>query len=271
MKHIILQKHISRKFRKKGTQYLCQFRQHNQDYFITDCTIDDLDEAMSYVSLVVRFFTRYMEGKVVAEKTKEVIFTCQLLVMPKYMPARYVREVPAEYAQLAMEGFDLTAVQQTNARRKRKVDTTLAKLRQLHDELNTQLYSKPTERPAIHSPIDAFNILQCFIGNLDHEELWVMNLDTRNRVMSLIALYKGSVNSSNIRIAEVFRQAIVDNAPAIVVAHNHPSGDPAPSPDDVATTRAIVQAGKLLDINVLDHVVIGCGRYTSLKERGLGF
>jgi DNA repair protein RadC len=69
----------------------------------------------------------------------------------------------------------------------------------------------------------------------------------------------------------LFKDAIRANASAVIVAHNHPSGDPTPSPDDVAVTRAIVQAGKLLDIDVLDHLVIGQGKWVSLKERGLGF
>ena len=99
----------------------------------------------------------------------------------------------------------------------------------------------------------------------------MINLDTRNRVMSLTKLYQGSVNLSQVRVGEVFRQAILDNAPAIILAHNHPSGEPTPSPDDVAVTRAIVQAGKLLDIDVLDHLVVCQGRFVSLKERGLGF
>jgi len=68
-----------------------------------------------------------------------------------------------------------------------------------------------------------------------------------------------------------FKDAIRTNASAIIVVHNHPSGDPTPSPDDVAVTRAIVQAGKLLDVDVLDHMVIGQGKWVSLKERGLGF
>ena len=101
--------------------------------------------------------------------------------------------------------------------------------------------------------------------------MWVVNLDTRNRVKSLVLLYKGSVNASQVRVGEVFRQAILENAPAIIVAHNHPSGEPTPSPDDVAVTRSIVQAGKLLDIDVLDHLIICQGSFVSLKERGLGF
>lgn len=155
--------------------------------------------------------------------------------------------------------------------RKRMVARTLAEIRRLHEELNAQLYTYPTERPGIHSPKDAYDVLQAFMGPLDHEELWVVCLDTRNRVMSLTRLYQGSVNQSQVRIGEVFRQAITDNSPSIVVAHNHPSGDPTPSPDDVAVTRAVVQAGKLLDIDVLDHIIVARERYVSLKERGLGF
>jgi DNA repair protein RadC len=96
-------------------------------------------------------------------------------------------------------------------------------------------------------------------------------LDSRNHVLGIAEVYKGSVNSSQVHIGEVFKPAIRRNATAIIVIHNHPSGDPTPSPDDVAVTRAILQAGKLLDIDVLDHMVIGQGRWVSLKERGLGF
>jgi DNA repair protein RadC len=81
----------------------------------------------------------------------------------------------------------------------------------------------------------------------------------------------GSLNTSVIRVGELFRHAIKENAAAMIVAHNHPSGDPSPSPEDVQVTRQIASAGKLLDIDLLDHLIIGHGRYVSLKERGLGF
>jgi len=168
--------------------------------------------------------------------------------------------------------FDLTeGASFPKQKRNRRVEKTLAQLRQLHDELNAQLYTHPTERPIINSPGDAAQLLMPFIGSLDHEEMWVINLDTRNRIMSLVALYRGSVNSSQVRVGEVFRQAVSENAPAIIVGHNHPSGDPTPSPDDVSVTRAMVQAGKLLDIDLLDHIVVTRENYVSLKERGLGF
>jgi DNA repair protein RadC len=127
------------------------------------------------------------------------------------------------------------------------------------------------ERPAINSPADAAALVQYDMSLLEKEHLRVILLDRRNRVQDIEEVYQGSVSSSQIRVGEVFRSAIKQLASAIVVVHNHPSGDPTPSPDDVAVTRAIVQAGKLLDVEVLDHLVIGQGRWVSLKERGLGF
>jgi DNA repair protein RadC len=129
----------------------------------------------------------------------------------------------------------------------------------------------PEERPAINSPADAAGLVQYEMSALEQEELWVLLLDTRNRVLQTQKVYRGSLNSSQARIGELFKAAIRCNAAALIVVHNHPSGDPTPSPDDVAITRAIVEAGRLLDVQVLDHLVIGRGRWVSLKERGLGF
>jgi DNA repair protein RadC len=100
----------------------------------------------------------------------------------------------------------------------------------------------------------------------------VILLDQRNRVLDTVEVYRGSVNSAQVRIAEVLKPAVARMAPSIIVVHSHPSGDPTPSPEDVAVTRAIVQGGKLLDITTLDHLIIGqAGKWVSLKERGLGF
>ncbi len=129
----------------------------------------------------------------------------------------------------------------------------------------------PEERPAIHSPADAAALIQFEMSALEQEELRVILLDTRNRVQHIETVYRGSLNASQVRVGEIFRAAVRRNVAALIVAHNHPSGDPTPSPDDAAITRAFVQAGKLLDIEVLDHLVIGRGRFVSLKERGLGF
>lgn len=129
----------------------------------------------------------------------------------------------------------------------------------------------PDERPSIHSPEDVAALVQYEMGALEQEELWVLLLDIRNHVLDIDKIYRGSLTSSQVRVGELFKGAIRRNAAAIIVIHNHPSGDPSPSPDDIALTRAIVEAGGLLDIQVLDHLIIGLGRHVSLKERGLGF
>ncbi|MEI7846145.1 MAG: DNA repair protein RadC [Chloroflexota bacterium] len=128
------------------------------------------------------------------------------------------------------------------------------------------------EQTAITSPADAANLVMYEMGLLPEEHLRVILLNTRNHVIEIVEVYKGSVNSSQIRIGEVFQAAIAQKASGIIICHNHPSSDITPSPDDVAVTRAIVQAGKLLDIQALDHLIVGSGgKWCSLKERGLGF
>jgi DNA repair protein RadC len=129
----------------------------------------------------------------------------------------------------------------------------------------------PEERPSVHSPGDAAELVKYEMSALEQEELRVILLDIRNRVEHILTVYRGSLNSSQVRIGELFQAAIRRNAAALIVVHNHPSGDPTPSPDDIALTRAIVQAGKLLDVDVLDHLIIGSGRWVSLKEHGGGF
>jgi DNA repair protein RadC len=128
------------------------------------------------------------------------------------------------------------------------------------------------ERPMINSPADAAALVQYEMSLLEKEHLRMLLLDRRNRVLDIEEIYQGSVNSSQVRVGEIFHAAVGRLASAIIIVHNHPSGDPTPSPDDVAVARAIVQAGKLLDIETLDHLIIGqAGKWVSLKERGLGF
>jgi DNA repair protein RadC len=99
----------------------------------------------------------------------------------------------------------------------------------------------------------------------------VVLLDTRNRVIGISEVYKGSLNSAMVRVGEVFREAIRRNSAAIVVVHNHPSSDPSPSTNDVSLTTNIREAGKLIDIELLDHLIFAGNTYVSLKERRLGF
>lgn len=137
--------------------------------------------------------------------------------------------------------------------------------------LGLRLCEPPEERPVVNSPADAAALVQHEMSLLEQEYLKVMVLNTRNHVLDIAEITHGSVNSSQVRVAEVLRPAVERNAPSIIVVHNHPSGDPTPSPDDVKITRAIREAGKLMDIELLDHLVIGKGVYVSLKERRLGF
>jgi DNA repair protein RadC len=129
----------------------------------------------------------------------------------------------------------------------------------------------PGDKPKIQSPSDAAALLQYEMSVLEHEELRVILLDTRNQVLDIICIYRGSLNSSQVRVAELFKAAVRRSCAAVIIVHNHPSGDPTPSADDIALTRAVIEAGKLLDIDVLDHLVIGQGKWVSFKERKLGF
>lgn len=131
--------------------------------------------------------------------------------------------------------------------------------------------AEPENRKIIKSPADAAELLS-EMSCMEQEVMRTLLLDTKNHVLSIPTVYRGSLHTTVIRVSELFREAVRQNCAAIIVAHNHPSGDPTPSPEDVAVTREIVQAGKILDIDVLDHLVIGMGqKYVSLKERGLGF
>lgn len=126
-------------------------------------------------------------------------------------------------------------------------------------------------RPRVCTPADVAALLAPEMAVLEQEHLRVVLLNIRHHVVGVHEVYKGSVSASLVRVAEVFREPVRRNCPAIIVAHNHPSGDPAPSPEDVRITRHLVAGGRTLDIDVLDHVIIGRARWVSLRERGLGF
>ncbi|MCP3976385.1 MAG: JAB domain-containing protein [bacterium] len=133
------------------------------------------------------------------------------------------------------------------------------------------LLEMPQDRLRIGSPGDVAQLLIAEMSYLEQEHFRVLFIDTRNRLLDSETVYVGSLNAMYIRVAEVFRAATRRNCAAIIVAHNHPSGDPSPSPEDVEVTRRLVQAGELLNIELLDHLVIGRQRFVSLRERGLGF
>jgi len=122
----------------------------------------------------------------------------------------------------------------------------------------------------VRCPEDIADLLAPEMEALPQEQLRVVLLDTRNRVLDELMIYQGSVHTAAVaRMAELFRDAVIANAPNIVLVHNHPSGDPSPSPEDVKLTKDAAQAAQLLSIDILDHVIIGDGRFVSLKEQGV--
>lgn len=135
-----------------------------------------------------------------------------------------------------------------------------------------QKYLTPGERRTqVHCPEDLMGVVEATLTHKEQEYLLVVLLDTRHRVLDVIEVYHGSLDGSMVRIAEVFRPAIRRNAAAIAIAHNHPSGAAFPSPQDISITKEIIKAGKLIGVSVLDHIVVGQGRFVSLKRRGLEF
>ncbi len=129
----------------------------------------------------------------------------------------------------------------------------------------------PTDRWTIRSPADVAERLILQMGRLEREELRVIILNTRNAVLRVATVYQGNVSSSLVRVGELFRDAVRLNASGVILVHNHPSGDPTPSPDDLHLTAEALAAGRLLDIEVLDHLVIGHDMYVSLRDRGVAF
>jgi DNA repair protein RadC len=126
----------------------------------------------------------------------------------------------------------------------------------------------PSDPWLIRTPTDVAEPLVDAMGALEREELRVLLLDTKNVVAGQRTVYRGNLAGSSVRIGEVFRDAVRSCAAAIIVAHNHPSGDPAPSGEDLRITSELAEAGRLLDIELLDHLIIGRGRWTSLRALG---
>ena len=129
----------------------------------------------------------------------------------------------------------------------------------------------PAARWTIRSPGDVARPLVADMGRLEREELRVLSLNTKNVVQRATTVYVGNVSASLVRVGELFRDAVRLDAAGIVLVHNHPSGDPTPSPDDLHLTAEAVAAGRLLDVDVLDHVVIGHDAWVSLRDRGVAF
>lgn len=195
-------------------------------------------------------------------------------VSNSYFEALYAIIGDTEIAQRVMEAYPSAQKlsKATTNELSRVEGLGIAKVKRIMGAIalsNHVMFDK--DKAIIHSPDDAADLLSYEMSLLEQEEFRVMCLNTRNHVLDVKTIYKGSLNSSQVRVGEIFRYAIRENAAAIICVHNHPSGDPSPSPDDVAITKLIIKAGKLLDIQVLDHLIIGQGKFISLNRRGLAF
>lgn len=127
-----------------------------------------------------------------------------------------------------------------------------------------------SDQRVIRTPRDVWELLGDDMSILVQEQLRVLLLNTKGGVLACHMIYQGTIHSISIRAAEVLRPAVLANAPSVIVVHNHPSGDPDPSPEDIRTTKRLMAAGDTVDIQVLDHIILGSeGRYVSMQERGL--
>ncbi len=123
---------------------------------------------------------------------------------------------------------------------------------------------------AIQTAADAARCIGA-MAYLHQENVRVILLDSARHVIAVQTVYIGTVNTTVLRIAEIFRDAVARNSSSIILAHNHPSGDPTPSPEDVEVTRAVANAGRLLDIALCDHIILGYKRWVSLRDLGFTF
>jgi DNA repair protein RadC len=183
-------------------------------------------------------------------------------------PDRVLREALAPYIdvpklrRLAAAGDDLQQALRSGVEPPPEVQALLNTL---------VLLLTPIDHEPIRGPADAVAFLMLRMGYLDQEHFCVLCLNTRNRIQKLHTVYVGSLNASMIRVGEIFKEPLRLNSAGIILIHNHPSSICDPSPEDLLVTRAIVQAGDLLDCPVMDHLIVGAGRWISLRERGLGF
>ena len=203
-------------------------------------------------------------------------YACTTAELLAQLLAPAIRRNPAEVAAAILDHFDGDLVMVARAQvhelmqipgiNQKAATAIVAAL-----ALGGRVLTPSADKPTINSPADAAALIQYEMATFEQERFRVLLLDTRNQVLHIYDVYQGSLNSSQVHVGEVFKEAIRWCAASILIAHNHPSGVESPSPDDVAVTRALVQAGKLLEIEVVDHLVIGNGRWVSLRERGLGF
>ncbi len=182
-------------------------------------------------------------------------------------PARIIRQVQTLFTSMSLQ--ELLTIDFGELSSKYLLgDAKAAQLQAVLELARRLTLPNVTGRYQIVSPADAANLVMADMSYLDHEELRVLCLDTKNRVVANIRMYQGTLNSSVLRAAEIFKPAITRNCAGLIICHNHPSGDPKPSPEDEQVTRQLVEAAKLFDLEIVDHIIVGSNqRFVSMKER----
>lgn len=183
-----------------------------------------------------------------------------------WLPSSAVRELITEYGNVQRV---LLHAKPDEVARIRGIGPVKAKQLRAICELAKRLYQATTNLPpVIKTPQHVYNHM-LDMQYLQREEFRVIYLSTKNHILAAETVTSGTLNSAVVDSREVFRRGIRIGAASIILTHNHPSGDPTPSHEDVEVTKKIIEAGKCLEIPVLDHCVIGQGRYTSFKEKGI--
>ena len=172
-------------------------------------------------------------------------------------------------SRFSIKGLAQTTL--TELQELRGIGPSLAGRLQAAIELGGRVTNYREDYPQLKNPSDAVDLLMPKLRHREQEHFIVMLLNVKNGVLDIVWLYKGTLTSSVIRTGEIFREAIRRQAAGIIVVHNHPSGDPTPSRQDIKITHDIHKAGVLLEIELLDHLIIGDGRFVSMKQSGLGF
>lgn len=139
---------------------------------------------------------------------------------------------------------------------------------QLVDVVLERKGSQMFEGRRVRSPEDAADIIRDFIGDSDREKFVVLGMSTKNEPTVLQVVHTGSINASIVHPRDVMKALILANSAVCVISHNHPSGDPTPSPEDIDVTERLVEAGKIIGIDVLDHIILGTNKFLSMKEKG---
>ena len=182
------------------------------------------------------------------------------------------QEIDAAYALLQTAKGDLLNLRRYSVNELRKMgidDRTIAKIRALlevESRLATPIYE---EVKGVTNPTDAARFMTMRLRGQEQEQIIVMSLDAQLHIMSLDVVAIGAPDMAMVRMADAFGPAVRHYATQIIVFHNHPTGNPDPSPEDLTFTKELIATGKLLTIKVLDHVIIGQGRFTSIRERRL--